>query len=134
MTKHQILLRARWGTGYFFRLGGQAAFCNTKKQPVPEKVACPRSQALVFSLTRSGIGCAGIRIGPRLSPAPRQRFPQGVSLKSADAGTWRLLAGPGRGSKHPKESVRAALKVETYRLRSEGLPPAEMQHELSRLY
>ena len=82
-----------------------------------------------LSLTPSGLGCAGLRIGPRLSLLPRQGLPQGARLEAADAGTWRLRAGPERGSEHPKGSVRAALKAQAYRLRPEGLPPAEMQHQ-----
>ena len=83
-------------------------------------------QASVFSLTPSGVGCAGIRIGPRLSSVPPRELPQGVSLEAADAGTRSLQAGPDRGSEYLKGSVRAALEAEAYRLRPEGLPPAEM--------
>ena len=42
-------------------------------------------------------------------------------------------AGPDRGSEHQKGTARAALKVEAYRLRPEGLAPAEMQHDFRRL-
>ena len=64
----------------------------------------------------------------------RQLVPQGARLKAADAGTRRLRAGPSRGSKQPKGLARAALKAAAYRLRPEDLPPAEMRHEISRLY
>ena len=57
-----------------------------------------------------------------------------MSLEGADAGTRRLQAGPDQGSEHQKGTARVVLKAETYRLRPEGLPPAEMQRELSRLY
>ena len=116
--------------------------CPNRTQPhvINSQLLCPASrrqvmlQASVFSLTPSGVGCASIRTGPRLSPAPRRRFPQGASLEAADAGTRRLQAGPDRGRAHPKGTARAVLKAETYRLRPEGLPPAEMRHDLCRLY
>ena len=87
-----------------------------------------------LSLRPFGFKCAGIRIGPRLSPPPRQQIPKGARLKAADAGTWWLLAGPDLGSEHPKGLARAVLKAEAYRLRPEGLPLEEIQHDLRRFY
>jgi len=109
-----------------------------------------------ISLRPSDFKCAGIRIGPRRSPPPRQQIPKGARLKAADAGTRRLRAlrlaqggtssepqsnseqsrttGPGLGSKHPKGLVGAVLKAEVYRLQPEGLPPEEMQDDLRGLY
>ena len=57
------------------------------------------------------------------APLPRQEVLKGARLKAADAGTWKLQAGPNSGSEHPKGLARAALEVEAYRLRPEGLPP-----------
>ncbi len=53
---------------------------------------------------------------------------------AADAGTWWLLAGPDVGSEYQKGLARAVLKAEAYRLRPEGLPLEEMQHDLRCFY
>ncbi len=78
------------------------------------------------------------------APLPRQEVPKGARLKAADAGTWKLQAGPNSGSEHPKGLARAALEVEAYlrqrrislrlRLRPEGLPPEEIYHDFSSWY
>jgi hypothetical protein len=63
------------GDWLLFRSRGQAAFCNTKKQPVPEKVACPRSGLrrlqlvvafLIFSVAFAGFA----RVGPAAEATP----------------------------------------------------------------